>query len=258
MIELLLQIQAQMEGRLWDRDGGPIYEETRRRLDELIVEPLNGISAALFLLIVAYFVWLLRGKYRKHTFMTVSLGILAIGGIGGTIYHLFRLYPIFLYMDWVPIMILCLAACVFFFVRAGGQWWVAAMALLSYFGISTLLFASINSENPILPPQLLVNINYALMAILVLGPVYYILYKTNFYKRQWVIYALLAFLAAITFRMLDASDWVRLNLEGIGTHFLWHTFGAVACFAIFRYVYEVGEMPEEQFIDFHQQQPVKL
>ena len=243
MIELLLLIQAQMDG---SRDGGPIYEETRNRLDQLIVEPLNGISAALFLIIVGYFGWKLRGQFKKHSFLVVSTGILAIGGIGGTIYHLFRLYPIFLYMDWVPIMVLCLAACVFFYIKAGGKWTVPAAALIGYFVLSTLLFNSFDTERP---PQYLVNVNYALMAILVLGPVYYILYKTIFYKRQWVVYALVAFLAAITFRMLDASDWVRLNLEGIGTHFLWHTFGAVACFAIFQYVYELGEMPEEQFID---------
>lgn len=212
---------------------GPLYAESD--FDKLIVEPINGISAALFILIVAYFAWVLRGEYKKHLFMTLSLGILLIGGIGGTIYHLFRQYPFFLHMDWLPIMVLCMAAGAYFFIKAGGTWPQLGIAAAIYVAIS---FAVVYSP---IREGIQVNINYVMMAIIVVWPVYSVLRKTNFYESRWVFYGLLSFIAALIFRIIDFNPWVRENLDGIGTHFLWHVFGSLACFCIFQYVYLLGE-----------------
>ncbi|MCI4670036.1 MAG: hypothetical protein MRZ79_18005 [Bacteroidia bacterium] len=232
MIEILLQLQNR-GGEDLQRDMGPLYAESN--FDNFVVEPINGISAIFFIIISAYFAWILRGKYKQHLFMTVSLGILLIGGIGGTIYHLFRQYPIFLHMDWLPIMILCMAAGAYFFIMSGGSWRQLGIISAIYTAIS---FAVVYSP---IREGIQVNINYVMMAVLVIVPVYLVLRKTDFFQSKWIYGGIAAFAGALTFRVLDFSPWVRENLDGIGTHFLWHLLGGVACFCIFQYVYMIGE-----------------
>src|SRR5262245_28804955 len=75
-------------------DGGPVYVETERNLDRVgtgaVVEPWNAASALLFLVVVVVWLVRLRGRYRKHPFLTCCLPLLAAGGVGGVVYHAFR------------------------------------------------------------------------------------------------------------------------------------------------------------------------
>ena len=84
--------------------------------------------------------------------------------------------------------------------------------------------------------QLFININYAILASLVLFPVLGYLIKTKFINGQWVGIALIAFILALTFRVADAWGWFSF-----GTHFLWHLFGAVAAYCMFMYIYLLNE-----------------
>jgi hemolysin III len=84
--------------------------------------------------------------------------------------------------------------------------------------------------------QLFININYAVLACMVLLPVVAFLIVTKFKDGIWVGIALTAFIVALTFRIVDT--W---RLTVIGTHFLWHTFGAVAAFCMFKYIYLINE-----------------
>ncbi len=211
------------------RDGGQAYTETD--LTQVIAEPWNGASAAFFLVIVIYWGLKLRGKYRQHLFMSICIPILLIGGIGGTIYHAFRWHQVFLVMDWLPIMILCLAASVYFFIKVFDNWVPAVLLVVGVLASQVLLF-----QTQILPIQLAININYTVMALLILVPTALLLWKTQFYAGRWVGIALASFVIAITCRALDP-----LALLPMGTHFLWHTFGALACHAMFQYVYEINE-----------------
>jgi hypothetical protein len=214
------------------RDGGQRYTETD--LSRLIVEPWNGASAVFFLLIVGYWALKLRGKYRQHLFLSINLPILAVGGIGGTIYHAFRMSEVFLVMDWLPIMILCLAASVYFFMRVLPHWgW--AVSIVGFALISQVLMF----RYQLLPMELAINVNYAMMGGLILVPTALLLWKTRFYAGRWVATALGAFLIAITCRALDYQA-----LLPMGTHFLWHVFGAVACHSMFQYVFEIHEQPQ--------------
>jgi len=83
--------------------------------------------------------------------------------------------------------------------------------------------------------QIFININYAFMAALVLFPVFGYLIKTEWKNGKWVGFALIAFIFALTFRIADKWD-----VFTIGTHFLWHTFGAVASFCMLNYIYLVN------------------
>ena len=83
--------------------------------------------------------------------------------------------------------------------------------------------------------QLFININYAMMAALVLLPVLAFLISTKWKNGKWVGIALIAFIVALTFRIADKWGWMST-----GTHFLWHTFGAIASFCMFNYIYLTG------------------
>ena len=74
------------------------------------------------------------------------------------------------------------------------------------------------------------------MGCLVLFPVLAYLISTKFVNGKWVGFALLAFVFALTFRVADNWGWIS-----IGTHFLWHTFGAVAAFCMFQYLYTIND-----------------
>ncbi|GAB4409520.1 MAG: hypothetical protein OHK0039_13280 [Bacteroidia bacterium] len=210
-------------------DGGPVYAETDT--SHLIAEPWNGASALLFLFIVAYWVWLLRGRYRRHLFLTLVQSVLAIGGIGGTLYHAFRVSQVFLVMDWLPILLICLASSVYFFIRAWGRWLPALAVIVGMVLLQGVLFRS-----GWIPMRLAINVNYAMMGLMVLVPVVLLLVRTRFVAGQWVGIALLSFVAALFFRLADGWGWLPM-----GTHFLWHVFGAVACHSMFRYVYLLNE-----------------
>ncbi len=177
----------------------------------------------------------MKGNFRKYPFLTYCLALLYIGAIGGTVYHSFRQWPVFIMMDWLPIMLLCLSAA-FYFVVQSTRWFYAGVMVLGY-----LVFMLV-SRNWIFAgnPSLFINVNYAVMAALVLFSVLRYLVYTQWKAGQWVGFAVLSFILALTFRIADKWEWFRF-----GTHFLWHTFGAAATFCMFNYIYltrdEVGK-----------------
>lgn len=208
-------------------DGGIIYTETN--MDNLFPEPLNAITSVLFLFLAFYWTFKLWGKARQHTFLFCAVILLYIGGIGGTVYHGLRQWSIFIVMDWLPIMLLCIAAGVYFLTRLT-KWYYATGLVLLYIGFQFVLRNTITDDI-----HLLININYAAMAALVLFPVLAYLIKTKFENGLWVGMALLAFILALAFRIGDGWGWVSF-----GTHFLWHLFGAVAAHCMFQYIYHIN------------------
>ncbi|MEL6252717.1 MAG: hypothetical protein AAFR87_11950 [Bacteroidota bacterium] len=215
-------------------DGGPIYTETD--FSRFVVEPWNGVSAALFLLIVIYWITKLKGHWKERWFLSACVGILTIGGIGGTLYHAFRVSQVFLLMDWVPILILCLAGSGYFFYLYQRKWWGPFIWLSGAFLIMGANY-TLSRNLASLPEQFSINFGYFLMALTILVPTYLLLNKTHFKAAKWVLYALIAFALALFFRISDG--W---GLLPMGTHFLWHAFGAFAAHNMLMYLYEVEEI----------------
>lgn len=153
--------------------------------------------------------------------------LLYIGAIGGTVYHSFRQWPVFIMMDWLPIMLLCLSAG-FYFIAQSTRWYYAILMVFVYLILMLGLKNWILIDNP----SLFININYAIMASFVLFSVLSYLIYTRWKAGKWVGFALLSFVLALTFRIIDKWDWLSF-----GTHFLWHTFGAVATFCMFNYIH---------------------
>lgn len=93
-------------------DSGPIYQETLA--GRLPVEPFNTFSNIFFLMIILYFSFKVYANYSKHRFLAWSLPLLFLGFIGGTVYHATRSHDIWMFMDWLPIVILCLSVSLYY------------------------------------------------------------------------------------------------------------------------------------------------
>jgi len=206
-------------------DGGMRYTETN--MAQLFPEPLNAITSCFFLIIAIYWTLKIKGDFKGHPFLTYCLILLYIGGIGGTVYHSLRQWSVFIMMDWLPIMLLCVSAGVYFLAQST-KWYYAVLMVLGYVALQFSLRSWFTEDNV----QLFININYATMALLVLLPVLNYLIYTHWKAAKWVGFALLAFALALTFRIAD--KWAWLN---VGTHFLWHSFGAIATYCMFNYIY---------------------
>jgi len=207
-------------------DGGPVYTETD--LSQPVVEPWNAVSAFMFLLVVLYWAFKLKGQYQQHPFLAYVLPVLTIGGIGGTIYHAFRYSELFLLMDWVPILILCLSAGFYFLMKALDSWKPAVLITIGVFLLERMVFE-------IFSPRIAVNVSYIVLASFVLLSTWLMLHKKAYFQGKYVGYALLTFMVAIFFRIADRWEWLPM-----GTHFLWHTFGALACYLMIHYVYALN------------------
>lgn len=198
-------------------DGGPIYSETD--VNAVIVEPYNTLSAVLFILMSVYWYGRLKGKFTQFPYLTSSLILLSIGGVGGVIYHGFRYSSYFLYMDWLPIMALCIITAMYFMYKVMDSWLYAVLYFLLVLIVDRVAWELIPEHNG----NLRANVNYSILGIGVLFPTVWMLYKSNYQFWYYVLFAILSFLIALFFRIAD--HWGILS---IGTHFLWHTFGAIA------------------------------
>lgn len=211
-------------------DGGVLYAETNMR--HFFPEPLNAFTSVFFLGLALYWTYKLRGKGRQHTFLSIALILLYIGGIGGTIYHGLRQWSIFIIMDWLPIILLCIMAGVYFLARVT-RWYYALLLVIAYVAFQ------VYARGTMIPngyTHIYLNINYAVLASIVLFPVLAFLSMTQFRNAKWVGYAFISFSLALTCRVIDMWHFVET-----GTHFLWHVFGAVTAYCMFRYIYLINE-----------------
>lgn len=217
------------------RDWGPYYTETPAEIREgkpypgTVAEPWNTVTAFFFVLIVVYWFVRLRGRLFRHPFLAVALPILLVGGIGGTLYHGLRNWYGFFLMDVIPIYFLGAAVSVYWWIRLGPKirhliTMFAALALVQIVGGWQL------------PSVWKINLSYALIALLILIPLAIILIRTRGRHAGWVATAFVAFAIGWFFRLADTYEPPLLPM---GTHWLWHTFGAITTAALSEYVYRI-------------------
>lgn len=211
-------------------DGGMVYTETN--LNHLFPEPLNTITSGFFFLLALYWLFRLKGFSKQYIFLSLASYILLIGSIGGTLYHGLRTYPVFIMMDWLPISILCLLSSIYFWIRFSGKWFVGAGAFIVFMLIEIRVRKLMHSDNL----QLGISLNYAAMVLMVLLPLVLLLIKMKGHNWQFIISALISFGIALFFRVADSRA-----LLSVGTHFLWHTFGAVATALMFVFLKRIAE-----------------
>ncbi|MDC0358027.1 hypothetical protein OAO01_04355 [Oligoflexia bacterium] len=215
-------------------DRGPIYFETLLYLkggsQHWLVEPWNGLSAVLFILLALYWAVRLKGHIQQEIFFTYAVVLLFVGGIGGTLYHALRSNVIYLLMDWVPIVLLTMGAVCWFCHKLVKKWWLATVIAVGGF-ILVLLMCSLLFLISV--KQIGVNLAYVLLGVYVLTPIFIFLKRTNFQDAALVYAALLSFLLAVLCRFVDHQAWLPM-----GTHFLWHVFGAVAVHALLLFIWK--------------------
>ena len=216
-------------------DGGPVYTETPAEIQAgqqfagHVAEPWNTVTAFLFVLIVVYWFARLKGRIAQHPFLAVALPILLVGGIGGTLYHGLRNWVGYFLMDVIPIQLLGLGVSVYWWIRLGPKL-RHFLAMLAVLGLLMLV------GQLTLPQVWAINVSYAGLALIVLVPLAIVLIRTRFRHVGWVATALVSFGIAWFFRLIDGWDPPLLPM---GTHWLWHTFGAITTAALCEYVYRV-------------------
>lgn len=224
------------------QDRGPRYTETPpdpyAPNAPFIVEPWNAVTAALFVVIAVAWIVRLRGRYKEYPFLMSCLPILLVGGIGGTLYHGLRTERLYFYLDVIPIQLLALAGAVYLAVRLWRRrgWLYLGGAVVVYLGTASLLFTLVLPRSR----ALAINLNYAALAIMVLLPMAVTLVYTRFRHGKWVAAGLLAFVIAWFFRLVDEKAGPYLSM---GTHWLWHTFGAASTALIIEFYYRVEGDP---------------
>lgn len=233
-----------LNGRL--PDGGPRYVETPSDPSApgapVVAEPWNTVTASLFVWIALVWFWRLRGRYRDYPFLVCCMPILLAGGIGGTLFHGTRTQRIYFLLDVIPISLLGLAGAAYMARRLVGRQraWILLVMLLFYAVLNRIFFSMIGPMNR----QLSINLSYASLATVVLLPIALVLWRTRFRHGGWVVVGLLSFAIAWFFRLVDQYSAEYLTM---GSHWLWHTFGAISTAAMIQYFYKVeGEKPPEE------------
>ena len=219
-------------------DRGPRYTETPRdpyaSNSPFVAEPWNAVTASFFVVIAVAWLVRLRGRYRDFPFLMCCLPILLAGGIGGTLYHGLRTQRFFFYLDVVPIQILAVTGAVFIAIRLWHRhgWLYLLGSLVVYIGVSRLLFTMILPESP----QLAINLNYAALATMVVLPIAILQIQTRFRHFSWFVSGVLAFVIAWFFRLWDERAGPYMPM---GSHWLWHTFGAISTALVVEFFYQV-------------------
>jgi hypothetical protein len=220
------------------RDLGPRYTETPADPyapdARVIAEPWNMVTASFFAVIAVAWLARLRGRYLKFPFLLTCLPILLVGGVGGTLYHGLRTRQLYFFLDVIPIQVLALMGAVFLAVRLwkGSGWLYLGGAILLNLGVGYLLMVLVRPTNRVLA----INLNYATIALAVVLPMVFVLIRLRFRYLGLVAAALISFTIAWFFRLLDFTLGAYMPM---GSHWLWHTFGAISTALLIEFFYRV-------------------
>jgi hemolysin III len=215
----MLQVQ-------FPNDTGPIYQETIA--GRIPVEPFNTFSNLIFLIIIIYFVSKIYKTPKKYVFLWIAIPIILVSWIGGTIFHATRSHQVWLVMDWLPIMIVCLAGIIYFIGKIRKKWWQRVLIFLC-----VLLIARFPRLIEF-PNNYSISVGYAFTGIAVLIPFFWYAYLQRWRNVHLLILGLFMFAVAIAFRTLDYT----IELLPMGTHWLWHMCGGIAVFFLLLYIYK--------------------
>ncbi|MCT8339464.1 ceramidase [Flavobacteriaceae bacterium TK19130] len=203
-------------------DSGPIYKETVE--GRIPVEPFNTFSNFLFLAVFLYFAFKVYRNYKTHRFLAYTLPVLFICFVGGTIYHATRSAEIWLLLDWVPIVLLTFSVSVYFIFKSVNT---TAKGLLFTLGILVFVFGVRQI------PGTTISIGYLATAVALLLPLIIYSYQNQWKFAQNILWAVVAFALALSCRTLDNE----FDILHMGTHWLWHSFGAISVFFLMRYLF---------------------
>ncbi len=211
-------------------DFGPFYAETN--LEHFPVEPFNTYSNFLFLVVALF--WLGRIKKQTNpqfkTFLKLSLPLLLVGFIGGSVYHATRSHLGWMLLDVVPIYILGVFAGVYQWRQLNLRLFTIILVFIFLLGVPLTLLWTLVPEGPNKP-----TLGYTLLTLPVLLPLVFDQFQFRGKYLPLLMRPIALVALALCFRALDSTVWVQQNLS-IGTHWLWHCFGAATCHFLLVYM----------------------
>ncbi|WP_299365142.1 hypothetical protein [Winogradskyella sp.] len=211
--------------QIFPNDSGPIYKETIA--GRFPAEPFNTLSNLLFLIIIIYFARKVYKNVKTHRYLAFAIPIIALSFVGGTVYHATRSHEIWLLMDWVPIALLLLSVGIYFIFKLTKTLLGRLLWIVMIFG------ANFGFRSLPLPESLQISYGYVVSGLSLIAPIIVYLIKTNFVNGKYILAAIGSFALAITFRSLDKS----LDMFPMGSHWLWHSFGAIAVFFLMKFIF---------------------
>lgn len=212
-------------------DFGPLYTETD--LNSFPVEPFNSFSNLFFLAVVIYWCLQLKNvdmppRFRKY--LIFSLPVLFIGFVGGTVYHATRSHDIWLLLDFLPILILVLITSYFCWRRLKMSLPVIAVCLVGLIALPRLYVYSFAKN-----AEVNISFSYFILSLAVTLPIFIYEFKNGKKTLKPFLWALGTVMVALCFRIADSSDFVTAFVP-IGTHWLWHSLGALGCHLLISYL----------------------
>ena len=164
------------------------------------------------------------------------LPLLFLNGIGSTIYHAFRSSELALLLDWLPAFIMNLLLSWYMWNKVLRKPFLSVLMVLGFITAAFVIMVSIAPE----VNDLAANLGYLMIGLMLLIPSGIYLYRTRFYKWQYLLLTFVALGVALIFRSLDyptPNPFPELLPQG--THFLWHITSALAVFTLgfyFKYI----------------------
>ena len=220
-------------------DRGPRYTETPRDPYSpdapFVAEPWNAVTASFFVFIAVAWLIRLRGRYRDFPFLMCCLPILLAGrhrrhalsrpphrtlllparrdpdSVAGSVRGRVHRDPA---------------------VEAPRLDVSPAVRSSSTSATSVLLFTMVLPRSR----QLAVNLNYAALATMIVLPIAHPANPTRFRHASWFVAGVLAFVIAWFFRLWDEHAGPYMPM---GSHWLWHTFGAISTALVIEFFYKV-------------------
>ncbi len=213
-------------------DHGPLYLETD--LSRLPAEPWATYSQLLFVAVVIYWAWRIRGQARSQRFIAWCLPLLLVQSVGSMTYHALRSHLGWMLLDVIPLYLVCVLAAGYLWRRFGLSRLLAVIAALvpSLGGAGLTYLLALRGH-------LGQALTYGGVFLAILVPAFALLPRLRPERRFLPWTALAALILALFFRSVDLQS--GSVLPGVGTHWLWHAFGAAAVHLLIWNVYELDE-----------------
>jgi hypothetical protein len=213
-------------------DFGPIYAETE--MGRFPVEPWNTASNLVFLLVLIVFARRTALDRRRYPFLVPGLLVLAVGFVGGTVYHATRSHNVWLLLDFLPILILTGAASIYFWCAVVANRYLAIALCLALLLSGRLLRVYLE-----LPKNLGITLSYLGAALAILIPAALHAQRCGREHRRFLGWATIFFALALTCRYVDKG--AGMTWLPMGTHFLWHILGGMSVWALLHYIARIEE-----------------
>lgn len=198
--------------------------------EAFIKQPWNAYSSLFFFVPVIYWLWMLRGNYRRYTVLTAILPLLFLNGVGSTLFHAFNGGLVFTLLDVLPPFVMTLFLAAYFWKVAINSWVYAILITLGFLALNISLTYIFQTYGQ---PEHGVNIYYLIAGLMILTPIYWNLSKDNWHGWHLVAIMLGFVSMALFFRSIDYPTPNPFP-EALpqGTHFLWHITSACAVFPL--------------------------